>query len=199
MAVPASQPAELEFLSHHPAHPVVAAPPPPTMTARNRSPRTFTHAHRQGLDRAAEHYLPICFRRATRATVAEFAAYLRRHPDYITRTAAAILGVSLLHYLRGKQLEEAERLLTVTTLSVKEIVLRAGFGTVSTFYRHFRESHGMSPGAFRKVRNEKDSHEALSAFLAQRRLRGGSYRGPRELSGSRRSGNQRHRGLRARC
>jgi AraC-like DNA-binding protein len=125
-----------------------------TMAARRiRSPRTFTHAHRQGLDRVIEHYVRDCFQRETRATVGELAAILGRHPDYLTRTAGAILGgASLLDYLRRKQLEEAERLITVTTLPMKEIALRAGFGTVSTFYRHFREAHGMSPGAFRKVR-----------------------------------------------
>lgn len=123
-----------------------------TMTARTKAPPTFTHAHRQGLDRVIEHYLQDCFRRATRATVAELAAILGRHPDYVTRRAASILGASLLPYLRGKQLEEAERLLTVTTLTIREIALRAGFGTVSTFYRHFREAHGVSPKTFRKVR-----------------------------------------------
>lgn len=126
-----------------------------TMAAskRERKPRIFTHAHRQALDRIIEHYLRDCYRRATRATVGELARILGRHPDYLTRTAGAILaGPSLLRYLRGKQLEEAERLITVTSLRMKEIALRAGFGTVSTFYRHFREAHGMSPAAFRKVR-----------------------------------------------
>lgn len=154
MASPEPEPAELESLSHQPAQPVVAAPPPPTMTAKKRirAPRTFTHAHHQSLDRATEHYLHDCFKRATRATVTEFAAYLGLHPDYVNRIAVAILGVSFLRFLRRKQLDEAERLLTVTTLSIKEIALRAGFGTVSTFYRHFCESYGMSPGAFRQVR-----------------------------------------------
>ncbi|HEX6097328.1 MAG TPA: helix-turn-helix transcriptional regulator [Thermoanaerobaculia bacterium] len=122
------------------------------MTARAASPRTFTHIHRQCLDRAAELYLHDCFRNATRATVTEFAAILDRHPDYLARKAAAILGASLLGYLRARQLEEAERLITVTTLGMKEIALRAGFGTVSTFYRHFHEAHGTTPAAFRKVR-----------------------------------------------
>lgn len=122
-----------------------------TMTTRDRT-RTFTHAHRQCLDRAAELYLRDCFRKASRATVTEFAAILGRHPDSLTRTAGAILGASLLSYLRARQLEEAERLITVTTLTMREIALRAGFGTVSTFYRHFSEAHGVSPRAFRQVR-----------------------------------------------
>lgn len=146
MAVPATQHAHLGSLSAGRRRSSRS-----TMTARERS-RTFTHVHRQRLDRAAEHYLRDCFRRSTRATVTEFAAILGCHPDYLTRTAGTILGASLLDYLRRKQLEEARRLIAVTTLTMREIALRAGFGTVSTFYRHFREAHGMSPGAFRQVR-----------------------------------------------
>ena len=139
-------------LTRDSAHPVVAASSRSPMAARERSPRRFTHAHRQRLDRAAEHYLRDCFKKATRATVAEFANYLGCHPDYLTRTAGSILGASLLEFLRTKQMEEAERLIRVTTLSIADIAVRAGFGTVSTFYRRFRESHAMSPGAFRQVR-----------------------------------------------
>ena len=78
---------------------------------------------------------------------------LNRNPDYLTRLAASILGgASLLDFLRKMQMEEAERLLRVTNLSVAEVALRAGFGTVATFYRRFRESHRTSPAAFRQVR-----------------------------------------------
>jgi AraC-like DNA-binding protein len=151
MAVPAPQHVQPEALSS-PRVSRRRRSSPSTMTARDPAPRTFTHAHRQRLDRAAEHYLQLCYRQATRATVNEFAAFLNRHPNYLARIASAILGTSLLVYLRRRQLEEAERLILVTTLDMKEIALRAGFGTASTFYRHFRESYGMSPGAFRQVR-----------------------------------------------
>jgi AraC-like DNA-binding protein len=120
--------------------------------ARSITPRRFTHRHRQHLERAAEHYLRECYRGKTRATVAEFASTLECHPDYLTRTAAGILGASLLDYLRGKQLEEAERLITTTPLSMREVAFRSGFGTTATFYRCFRAAHDMPPGSFRKVR-----------------------------------------------
>jgi AraC-like DNA-binding protein len=120
--------------------------------ARTTKPRKFTHRHRQHLERAAEHYLRHCYRGKTRATVAEFASILECHPDYLTRTAGAILGASLLDYLRGKQLEEAARLITTTPLGMREVALRSGFGTTATFYRFFRAAHAMPPGAFRKVR-----------------------------------------------
>ena len=122
------------------------------MTTNSNKRRTFTHRHRQQLDRAAEHYLADCYRRSTAARVSEFAAYLRRNADYLSRIAPQIVGVSLRAFLRGKQLEYAERLLTITPLSVREIARRAGFGTPSTFNRCFRERHGMTPTAFREVR-----------------------------------------------
>lgn len=121
------------------------------MPAKTRRPRTFTHAHRQRLDRAAAHYLRDCYRLGTAARVSEFAAYLGRNPDYLSRTAGAIAGISLRSFLRAKQLAYAEQLLRTTPLKVREIALRAGFGTTSTLYRCFRALHGVPPGAFREV------------------------------------------------
>jgi len=42
--------------------------------------------------------------------------------------------------------------LLATTAIWRKIALHAGFGTTSTFYRCFRQAHGMTPGAFREVR-----------------------------------------------
>lgn len=128
--------------------------PPNAMatTPRTRKPRTFTHAHRQRLDRAVSHYLDECYAKRSAARVSEFAAFLARSPEYLTRTALSIVGMPLRVYLRKKQLEEAERLITHTPLPMHEIALHAGFGTPSTFYRCFKKAYGMPPGAFREVR-----------------------------------------------
>jgi AraC-like DNA-binding protein len=122
------------------------------MTVPARKPRVFTHAHRQRLDRAVAHYLDECYAGRTAARVSEFAAFLKRNPEYLTRTVSSIVGVPLREYLRKKQLEEAERLITTTPLPMHEIALHAGFGTTGTFYRCFHQAHGMPPGAFREVR-----------------------------------------------
>ena len=121
-------------------------------TRRTRKPRTFTHVHRQRLDRAVSHYLDECYEKRTAVRVGEFAAFLKRNPEYLTRTVASIVGMPLRVYLRSKQLEEAERLITNTPLPMHEIALHAGFGTTSTFYRCFKEARGMTPGRFREVR-----------------------------------------------
>jgi AraC-like DNA-binding protein len=121
-------------------------------TPRTNPKRIFTHAHRQRLDRAVAHYLDDCYAKKTAARVSELAAFLERSPDYLSRTAASIIGMPLRVYLRKKQLEEAERLITRTPLPMQEIALHAGFGTISTFYRCFKQLHGVPPGAFRTVR-----------------------------------------------
>jgi AraC family transcriptional activator of pobA len=122
------------------------------MTAKPKNRRVFSHTHRQRLDRAVTHYLQYCYRRRTAARVSEFASFLGRNPEYLTRTVSSIAGVPLREYLRAKQIVEAERLITTTPLHMYEIALHAGFGTTSTFYRCFRAAHGIPPGAFREVR-----------------------------------------------
>lgn len=119
--------------------------------ARRR--RTFTHAHRQRLERAAEHYLRACYRKKTAARTSEFAQFLGVHEVYLSTIAPQILGgKSLRDFLREKQLAYAEQLLQTTPLHIEEIALRSGFGTIGTFYRWFHARYGMPPGAFREVK-----------------------------------------------
>jgi AraC-like DNA-binding protein len=152
MTAPAARRSSCTTLSRTPVLAAIATAPSSAMTRQSRKPRTFTHAHRQRLDRAIAHYLDECYAQKSAARVSEFAAFLRRNPEYLTRTAVSIVGVPLREYLRTKQLEEAERLIVTTPLPMREIALHAGFGTTSTFYRCFRQAHGMSPGVFREVR-----------------------------------------------
>jgi AraC-like DNA-binding protein len=119
---------------------------------RHRRPRTFTPAHRERLDRAAEHYLQYCYRMHTAARASEFADYLGVTLPYLSRIAPEIAGKTLRHFLREKQLAYAARLLVrAKPLSIREIAVRAGFGTVSTFYRCFQAAYGQPPGTFRNA------------------------------------------------
>jgi AraC-like DNA-binding protein len=121
--------------------------------AHSRSRRTFSHAHRQRLERATAHYLEWCYKRKTAARVSEFAVFLGRNADYLSRIAPDIVGQSLRDYLREQQLAHAANLLRTmpADLSVQEIALRSGFGTYTTLYRWFRRRYGTSPTAIREV------------------------------------------------
>lgn len=123
------------------------------MTEAERRQRT--HVHRERLDRAIAHYLDACYAKRTAARVSEFAALLKRSPGYLTRTTTSVVGMPLREYFRTKQLEEAERLIRTTPLLMRDIALHAGFGTVSTFYRCFRQAYGVPPGRFRESEFEK--------------------------------------------
>ena len=114
--------------------------------------RTFTHAHRQRLDRAVEHYLRQCYRTNTAARASEFAAHLGLTPEYVSWLASRILGMSLHQYLRQQQVAYAARLLKTGPLPVDEIAIRSGFGTHGTFYRWFSAVYGTTPGAFRELK-----------------------------------------------
>jgi AraC-like DNA-binding protein len=114
-------------------------------------PRTFTHADRQRWQRAIQHYLRECYRRVTSARVSECAAFVGLTVPYLSRIAPEILGMPLLDYLRRNQVAFAVQLLRTTPLPAEEIAIRAGFGSVPTFYRWFRAVEGTTPAAFREV------------------------------------------------
>src|SRR5918912_4049778 len=123
------------------------------MTFRSASPRprSFTHADRQRLERAIQHYLRDCYKRVTSARVSECAAFVGWTVPYLSRIATEILGMPVLDYMRRSQVAFAVRLLRTTPLPAEEIALRAAFGSVPTFYRWFRAVEGMTPAAFREV------------------------------------------------
>jgi AraC-like DNA-binding protein len=124
------------------------------MTRRKKPPRRFTHAHRQRLDRAAEHYLRKCYRTNSAARASEFASELGLTPEYVSWLATRILGKPLRDYLRDKQVTYAAWLLRTLPqeITVEEIALRSGFGTPKTLYRWFLEAYGTTPGAFRGLK-----------------------------------------------
>lgn len=122
------------------------------MTRRPPGTRTFTHAHRQRLERSADLYLHDCYRKMTAVRASEFASFLGVTLEYLSGITPKITGKTLLDFLRAKQLQYAEQLLRATPLPVHEIALRSGFGTTGTFYRCFQAKYGVPPGAFRELK-----------------------------------------------
>jgi transcriptional regulator GlxA family with amidase domain len=58
-------------------------------------------------------------------------------------------GLSPLQYLRDLRIKEAERLLRLTFLSVKEVACLTASKDVSHFVRDFKKQYGVTPSEFR--------------------------------------------------
>ena len=110
--------------------------------------RTFTHWHKQGFERAAEHYLRECYRKKKRARADDFAQSIDLTPEYASFLGAKLVG-GLRAYLRKRQMEQACKLLRRTPYSIEEIASRRAFGTRSTMHRWFVKAYGMGPEAYR--------------------------------------------------
>ena len=121
-------------------------------SASARPPRILSFIHLQRLDRASDLYLQDCYRTKTAVRASEFAASLGVTHSYLSGMVRQLTGMTLIEYLRAKQLRYAEQLLQVKQLTVEEIAVRSGFGTPATFYRYFGAKHGMTPTAFRNMK-----------------------------------------------
>lgn len=70
---------------------------------------------------------------------------------YFARMFRRVTGVSPRRYLYALRLEEAKRLLVMTTSSVAEISYRVGYSSVGTFTSRFTSSVGVPPAVYRRL------------------------------------------------
>ncbi|MCI9545043.1 MAG: AraC family transcriptional regulator [Acutalibacter muris] len=72
------------------------------------------------------------------------------HPAYLSHQFKAQTGISFHRYLVNLRLIKAESLLEDCALPIAHIPAASGFLSPKTFYRAFRQKHGVSPGEYRK-------------------------------------------------
>ncbi len=73
------------------------------------------------------------------------------HPYYLNRIFKAETGQSLHHYLIQYRIQEAQVLLSASSLSMQQIADVTGFGTPSQFSITFKKRTGMSPSEYREA------------------------------------------------
>ena len=84
-------------------------------------------------------------------SLAMLAEAMRLTPHQLSELVNRQFGVNFSRYIREQRVAAAKaNLLKDPKSSVLSIGLEAGFGTQSNFYAAFKESVGMSPGAYRK-------------------------------------------------
>ncbi len=81
----------------------------------------------------------------------EYSAKLGLSARQIERIIKQRHKMSFSHYLRKKRMDVAKNLLSSPFNSIKSIANSLGYDDVSHFCRLFRESTGMTPGAFAKL------------------------------------------------
>lgn len=86
-------------------------------------------------------------------TVSDVATFVGYTPNYFNTRFRQTIGRPFGDFLRQLRLTYSENLLCSSTTSVSEIALEAGFGSLSHFSHCFRLKYGMSPQAYRKLKN----------------------------------------------
>lgn len=71
-------------------------------------------------------------------------------PDYLTKLFHKDVGVPFVSYLNRVRIEEAKKMLSSSSLSLAEIIDKAGFGTMQHFFKQFKRHTGTTPDEFRK-------------------------------------------------
>lgn len=99
------------------------------------------------LVRAAQRELSFFL--STTPRLSEIAGRLGVHERRLARAFQKSMGMTLFDYLRLLRMQEAERLLTETSLSMVAISHEVGFSSPGNFSTAFREHTGLSPTIFR--------------------------------------------------
>lgn len=68
----------------------------------------------------------------------------------ISRCFSKRIGCNFNTYVNTLRIQQVEKLLITTDLSVTEASYQAGFESLSTFYRVFHQFHGVSPSAYKQ-------------------------------------------------
>jgi AraC-like DNA-binding protein len=123
----------------------------------NNTIRPAYYADRRLYDQIIDRYLADCYAKRTAARVSELADLLDAARPHLSTIITQMFGKSLGMILRERRLQEASRLLRVTTLSIAEVAEASAFGTVQTFYCRFRQAFGMTPGEYRRRLTDSDA------------------------------------------
>ena len=101
--------------------------------------------------------------------VSEVAAILGISDRHLRRVFFAEYGVSPVRYLQTQRLLLAKSLLTDTQLTVTDVAMSAGFGSIRRFNDLFKEHYRLTPKELRKKgRSMEEDNDGITLFLGHR-------------------------------
>lgn len=77
------------------------------------------------------------------------AQILNMNSNYISQLFKKEIGITFVHYITQKRLEDAKELLTTTKKPLTDIALEVGFNDTFHFIKTFKKFIGMTPGQYR--------------------------------------------------
>ena len=106
-----------------------------------------TH-HADSIVERAQHWLLKNMARAV--SMADLARAVAVSDRTLLRRFDAAIGQTPLGYLESGRIDAARALLEAGDMSVQSVATQVGYSDVSSFSRLFRETVGLSPGAYRR-------------------------------------------------
>ena len=91
-----------------------------------------------------EHYCQYTF------SVQGMAGHFQLSASSLTHFFKKNTGTTILDHVNTKRIHRAARLLTTTSMPVREIVSEIGFSDVSTFIKKFKSYYGVTPGQYKE-------------------------------------------------
>jgi AraC family transcriptional regulator len=83
-------------------------------------------------------------------TLDEVAAIAAVSKFHLSRAFAAVVGLPVMRYVRGRRLSEAARVLAASGTDILDVALEFGYGSHEAFARAFREQFGTVPHRLRE-------------------------------------------------
>jgi AraC family transcriptional regulator len=95
--------------------------------------------------------------------VADLCGLIQRSEAHFSRSFKRTFGESPHAFVIRRRLELAARYMLQTDASLSDIALRCGFTDQAHLCKHFRQSTGQTPAAWRRARRTQDSGNSHSA------------------------------------
>ena len=84
------------------------------------------------------------------------AMYVSRY--YLTHLFKEYAGISPLHYILDKRIEDAKKMLKDTDLSVEEIAFSIGYAEPNSFINYFKKRENKTPASYRKQERDRPTN-----------------------------------------
>jgi AraC family transcriptional regulator len=102
--------------------------------------------------------------------VADLCALIDRSEAHFSRSFKRTFGKSPHAFVIWRRLELAARYMQQTDASLSDIALRCGFTDQAHLCKHFRQSTGQTPGAWRRARRMQDSANSVASLSSEGEL-----------------------------